>query len=68
MSNDPICTICGEPKSAHVATTKGPFTHPREARGEGTYIITRGGYIQGRMSPADDDLEVPPHYEFFPNP
>lgn len=34
---DLVCNICGEPKSAHVATAKGPFTHPREARGEGVY-------------------------------
>ncbi len=37
MNDDPICNVCGEPKSAHVATEKGPLTHPREARGEGIY-------------------------------
>lgn len=37
--DDPKCNVCGEPKSAHVPTDKGPFTHPREARGEGTYEL-----------------------------
>ena len=35
--SDPICKVCGEPRSAHVATDQGPLTHPREASGEGTY-------------------------------
>ena len=35
---DPICRICGEPKSKHLPTAKGPFTHPREATGEGIYL------------------------------
>lgn len=43
--SDPICNVCGEPKSAHVATEKGPFTHPREARGEGRYVF--GSYWEG---------------------
>lgn len=34
---DEKCNVCGEPRSAHVKTEKGPLTHPREARGEGTY-------------------------------
>ena len=37
MSDDPVCEVCGERKSAHVPTDEGPLTHPREARGEGTY-------------------------------
>lgn len=37
------CRVCGEPKSAHVATKEGPFTHPREARGEGTYRLVGSG-------------------------
>jgi hypothetical protein len=36
---DEICNICREPKSKHVATKDGPFTHPRQARGEGVYIL-----------------------------
>ena len=37
MSDDPVCNVCGDRKSAHVSTAKGPYTHPREARGEGVY-------------------------------
>jgi hypothetical protein len=42
MSEDEICCICNEPRSAHVATDKGALTHPREARGEGTYRAYHG--------------------------
>ncbi len=62
--HDPICTTCDEPKSAHVATAKGPFTHPREARGEGTYVQVAGGVTLGAMTPGHDDLYIPPRYEF----
>lgn len=36
-NNDPICDVCGSRRSEHVKTTAGPFTHPKEARGEGIY-------------------------------
>jgi hypothetical protein len=65
--SDPICSTCGEPKSKHVATAKGPYTHPREARGEGTYVIVRQGYTMGAFSPGDDPMEMPARYEFRPN-
>jgi hypothetical protein len=42
MDPNEICTVCGEPRHAHVATDKGPLTHPREARGEGIYEVHRG--------------------------
>jgi len=64
--NDPRCTICGEPKSAHVATEKGPFTHPREARGEGTYkLVAHGGYSHG-FFPGEGEYHWPDRYEFVP--
>ncbi len=69
MSNDdPICGICHEPKSLHVKTDAGPFTHPREARGEGTNVLVRGPTTLGRLSPADDDIHCPPVYKFQPTP
>lgn len=39
-----ICRACGEPRSAHVATKKGPLTHPKEARGEGYYERSYRGF------------------------
>lgn len=36
---DERCVVCGEPRSVHVPTEKGPLTHPREARGEGYYKV-----------------------------
>lgn len=67
MSSDPICGICGEPKSAHVDTSAGPFTHPREARGEGTYELVREGHFYGSFFPRLDDGYAPPKYVFVPN-
>lgn len=67
MTDDPICGICGERLSTHVPTEAGPYTHPKEARGEGVYRMVRPGYTMGR-GPADDDIEMPPRYEFVPNP
>jgi len=64
--DDPICSTCGERKSAHIATEKGPLTHPREARGEGTYVLVRGAYTSGAFRPGDADYEVPPLYKFVP--
>lgn len=52
--DDPICTICNERKSLHVATAKGPYTHPREARGEGFYVAQHG--TLGGFYPQLDDL------------
>jgi hypothetical protein len=66
MSDDPTCNICSEPKSAHVATEKGDFTHPREARGEGHYEQASPGYIRGG-GPWLDDEEVGPSYRFVPS-
>jgi len=34
------CRICGEPRRAHVGPNE---THPREARGEGTYKLVGAG-------------------------
>ena len=62
---DPICSICGEPRSLHVKTDKGPFTHPREARGEGEFVMVSPGHIQGGGS-WYDDTEMPPTYRFVP--
>ena len=70
---DEICRICSEPRSAHVSTAKGPFTHPREARGEGTYRIVSSGTMGfgvdcsecGGPCSMDHPYET---YEFVPNP
>jgi hypothetical protein len=59
---DPVCSACGERKSAHVATGKGPFTHPREARGEGTYV-RHVGTIGGGVERDDYPFES---WEFVP--
>lgn len=67
MSNDPICSTCGEPKSVHVKTERGPYTHPREARGEGEYVWVGGGYTSGGGL-TGDDMYFPPRYVFKPNP
>lgn len=42
---DPPCRVCGEPRSAHMPGPAGPLTHPREARGEGYYVLYRGTYL-----------------------
>jgi hypothetical protein len=63
-SSDPVCRICGEKKSAHVATEKGPYTHPREARGEGVYRLKSAG--TSGMGPGHDDLPYE-HWEFVPH-
>jgi hypothetical protein len=65
VENDPICSICGETKSAHLPTQNGPLTHPREARGEGKYVLVREGYTLGR-GPALNDIEIEPLYRFEP--
>lgn len=66
MENDPVCDVCGERKSAHVATERGPFTHPREARGEGHYETVRDGHFEGTFFPGFDDTYVKPTYRFVP--
>jgi len=67
--SDPICGICGEPRSAHVPSESGPYTHPREAHGEGQYVLVRPGYTMGGAMggwPGDDDIDMPPLYRFEP--
>lgn len=71
MTDDPVCGICGERRSAHVPTADGPLTHPREARGEGTYVQTSPGWtMSGAMGSTAlgwmDDIEIPPSYKFVP--
>lgn len=69
MDDDPKCEICGELRSAHVATPAGPLTHPREARGEGRYELVRAGYtLSGCMGggPGAPDIDMPPVYRFVP--
>ena len=65
-SGDPVCGVCGERKSAHVATDKGPFTHPREARGEGHYEEVSPAHIEAGYWPGDDETEWPATYRFVP--
>jgi hypothetical protein len=62
---DPTCEICGEPRSAHVPTERGPLTHPREARGEGIYEQVYAGYTMG-LGPGEDDIDVSPAWRFKP--
>lgn len=64
---DPVCSTCGEPKSKHVKTAKGPFTHPREASGEGAYVLVRQAYTLGAMTPGDHDMYVASAYKFVPH-
>lgn len=47
MSDDPVCRICGAKKSEHRKTDIGPYTHPREASGEGRYYLVSAGSIAG---------------------
>jgi hypothetical protein len=54
MNDDPTCRICGARKSLHVATDKGPFTHPREASGEGVYVLVGSGTLG--FGPMHDDM------------
>ena len=63
MSDDPTCNVCGERKSAHISTEKGPFTHPMEARGEGHYEMVSPWHIQGGGA-WYDDMQWPPTYRF----
>ena len=66
---DPVCRICGERKSAHIATDAGPFTHPREARGEGIYRLVSRGTLGGGLSLYDGALlddQPYEHWEFVP--
>jgi hypothetical protein len=63
---DEICGICGEPRSAHVVTDKGPLTHPREARGEGEYVLVKPAHIEGRFWPDEDEVHVPAAWMFVP--
>jgi hypothetical protein len=65
VPEDPACSICGELKSKHVSTEKGPLTHPREARGEGTYKMVKPEHIQGGFWPGEE-YEWPAQYEFVP--
>lgn len=70
MSDDPICGICNERRSAHIPTEDGPLTCPRLARGEGVYELVRPGYtMSGAMGgfPGGDDIDVPPLYKFVPH-
>jgi len=65
MTDDIRCAICGEPRSAHVATEKGPLTHPREARGEGTYEQVRPAHCYGGFWPGEV-YEVSAVWKFVP--
>lgn len=54
-----------------MAEAKELLTHPREARGEGIYVIVRLGYtMSGSMDddPDGDDIDTPPAYRFDPTP
>jgi hypothetical protein len=62
-SDDPVCGICGERRSAHVATAKGMYTHPREARGEGTYELVKEGHWQGYGVEREEEY-IGPTYRF----
>lgn len=69
MSDDPICVVCQERRSAHVPTEDGPLTCPRLARKEGRYVLVSPGYIMsGCMGsgPGAPDEYVNPTYRFEP--
>lgn len=61
--DDPTCRICGARQSEHVATDTGPFTHPREASGEGTYVLKAAGTFGFGVSRDDEPWE---RWEFVP--
>lgn len=58
MSGDPICDVCNEPRSRHVATWRGPLTHRREASGEGRYVLVASGTIGGGVMRDDRYYET----------
>lgn len=62
--DDPKCKICGARKSEHVATAEGPFTHPRQAAGEGTYELKAFGTLGGGVAHDDEPWE---RWEFVPS-
>jgi hypothetical protein len=70
MPGDPICGVCGEPRSAHVETTDGPLSHPREARGEGRYELARPEHWTSGNAYAGewDDVRMPAVYRFVAYP
>lgn len=65
--DDPRCYICGEPRSAHVPTADGPLAHPREARGEGKYVVSRQAYITTMGCEPGEEIEMPASYDFVPS-
>jgi hypothetical protein len=62
---DPICKICNEPRSKHVQTEEGTLTHPREALGEGKYVLASVGTLGGGVAGPDIAYE---RYVFVPAP
>lgn len=64
--DDPQCEVCRFKLSEHVPTSAGPRTCPREASGEGRYVIHRSGYTMPGSFLGDDDVEVAPVYRFEP--
>lgn len=65
VTSGEVCSVCGEPRSAHVPTDAGPLTHPREARGEGRYVLVRAGYEWGGFMPGEGGFS-PPVWRFEP--
>ena len=72
--SEEVCVVCGEPRSAHVATVLGPLTHPREARGEGCYRRIGGGSYSAGLNCSRcpggicDGHAIEPTWEFVPAP
>jgi hypothetical protein len=62
MSDEDICRVCNEPRSAHVETWRGLFTHRREANGEGRYVLVGSGTVGGSLTHDDTYWE---RYEFI---
>jgi hypothetical protein len=63
ISTDPKCRICGARQSEHVVTAKSQFTHPREARGEGVYVLKGAGTFH--LGPGQPDVPWE-RWEFVP--
>lgn len=61
MSDDDICRICNEPRCKHIETARGPLTHPREASGEGRFVLVASGTDGGGVMRDDEPWE---RYEF----
>ena len=65
-TDDPECTVCGAKLSEHVPTESGPYTHPREAAGEGRYEFANRCYYGLDCRPCGGPCDGHDVYRFVP--